>query len=234
MGRSVTGCSKQTHPSSEFLNTVSLKEEIEMKAFCVRMIMVTLLTGLPLVQAWSDDGNHYGQYVRELVQVSNHHVFPAGPDVDGATILIRDFTNRIIRATITSAALEPDTAYSIWWGVFNYPEYCATPHSCTPGDLGNPAVRASVFWGGGFLADANGYTNTSLVLLPGKTDRELFANMSDAGLENFGGAEIHVVIRSHGPVGIAGAVADQIGTAFLACPGGNNCINAFASIHSSN
>lgn len=208
-----------------------------MKATRASLISILLLAGLASTQAWGEDsGYHYGQYVSESVEVSNHHIFPDGPDVDGATILIRDFRNRVINATITSAAYEPDTAYSIWWAVFNYPEYCLTPYACALVDIPNPEVRVSIFWGGGYVSDANGYANTSLRLLPGKTNRELFANMSDAGLENFEGAEIHVVMRSHGPVGVAGKVADQIGTAFMACPGGvpSGCQNVFASIHRTN
>lgn len=176
-----------------------------------------------------------GFYVDESVEVSNHFMFPNGPEVDGATILVRDFRNKVVRIDVTSAALDPDTAYSIWLAVFNSPDQCATPGGCVVSDIFNPDVRASVFWGGGLISDANGYGSTTMTLQPGKTKRELFAIEADLGLQDIRNAEIHVVLRSHGPTGLAGRVADQLGTANVACPGGNpmNCINAFFSVHPS-
>ena len=172
--------------------------------------------------------------VKESVEVSNHVIFNTSDIVDGATILIRDVRNRVINATITSRALDPDTAYSIWWAVFNNPQFCAEAFSCKVSDLevfgGDPRIKASVFWGGGFVSDGFGTANTSLRLTPGRTQRELFAQTQDHGLKNFWDSEIHVVLRSHGPTGLAGTVAEQIGTANLACPPAG-CQNAFASIH---
>ncbi len=169
---------------------------------------------------------------RESVEVSDHLIFGTTTTVNGATILVRDKRNRVINATITSRALEPDTAYSIWWAVFNYPRFCIEPYRCALADLGpqgDPRVKPSVFWAGGFLSDIYGFANTAIRLVPGRTKRELFAG-GDFGLQNFGGAEIHVVLRSHGTAGMAGPVAQQIGTASEACPP-EMCSNVFASIH---
>ena len=80
------------------------------------------------------------------------------------------------------------------------------------------------------MTDGTGTVNTAVEITPGRTDRELFANTEDYGLQNFWGAEIHVVMRSHGPTGLAGTVAQQVGTANLACPP-EGCSNEFASIH---
>ena len=172
----------------------------------------------------------------ESVEVANHHVFNTTDEVDGATILIRNYRDEIVEATITSRALEADTAYSIWWAVFNRPQFCNVPYECGVGDLeiqgGDPRVRASVFWGGGFVSDSMGYANTAITLRPGRTSRELFAQSRPYGLRNLRNAELHVVLRSHGLAGDAGPVAQQIGTASEACPD-TGCFNAFASIHSS-
>ena len=65
---------------------------------------------------------------------------------------------------------------------------------------------------------------------PRRTERELFASSRNSGLRNLKGSEIHVVLRSHGPAGVAGTIAEQIGTANLACPS-EGCQNVYTSIH---
>ncbi len=171
---------------------------------------------------------------REAVSVSDHLRFNTTDVVDGATILARDSNQGIITATISTRALEPDTAYSIWWAIFNQPGVCAEPYRCAVSDLevfgGDPRVNASVFWAGGFISDQSGIANTSLQLGLGRTNRELFAQTENHGLQNLLGAEIHVVLRTHGRAGVAGSIAEQIGTANMACPA-DGCQNVFASIH---
>ncbi|ANM29935.1 hypothetical protein ABI59_10645 [Acidobacteria bacterium Mor1] len=169
----------------------------------------------------------------ESVEAGEHLVFGTDRTVDGATILVRDFSQRQVNADISTSSLEADTAYSIWWAVFNHPEFCIEPNACALADLGSlgdPRVRPSVFWAGGFVSDAFGSANHSIRLGVGPTTRELFAKTQPWGLLNLRGAEIHVVLRTHGPVGVAGPVHKQIGTALEACPAGG-CANVFASIH---
>ena len=208
-------------------------------------LLTTLLAVFGPLAAYADDsaGNtprcRPSMPVMESIERSDHVIFGTDESVFGATTLIRDFRNCVVNVNVTSTALEAHWAYSIWIAVFNQPEYCATPNACVVADLeafgGDPRIRASVFWGGGFVADGTGSGNTSFVILPGRTSRELFANTGDYGLQNFGGAEIHVVLRSHGMAGMWGPVADQIGTAGLACPpsppDGPGCVNEFASFH---
>lgn len=176
----------------------------------------------------------YAANVKESIQIADHYMFQPAPAeatiAPGATILIRDLKNRVITATLTSAALEAHTAYSIWWVVFNRPQNCATPWKCGSGDLSNSAVGPSVFWAGGFLSDADGYGDTQIELVQGRTKRELFGPMKATGLQNIFAAEIHLVLRTHGPAGVAGPVADQIGSADLACPA-DGCKNVFFSVH---
>ena len=170
----------------------------------------------------------------EVVQVADHLRFNTTEMVNGATVLVRDLRHRQVNATISSNALAPDTAYSIWWAIFNRPQFCAIPNACSVTDLppfgGDPRIRASVFWGGGFVSDAFGTANTSLRLRPGRTGRELFAGTRNYGLMNLARAEIHLVLRTHGVAGQAGPLATQVGTASEACPA-EGCSNVFASIH---
>lgn len=189
-------------------------------------IVASLAMAMPLTA----NADHF---VKESVQVADHFMFNPGGDpiiAPGATILIRDFRAGIITATMTSAALTPDYAYSIWWVVFNRPQHCAVPKQCQISDLMNDAVKPSVFWGGGLLADGDGYGTTQLELRRGRTDRELFANTKNYGLQNLKKAEIHLVLRSHDDIGVAGTVAKQLGTANEACPA-ILCRNVFFSVH---
>ena len=65
----------------------------------------------------------------------------------------------------------------------------------------------------------------------GKNDREVFAG-GNYGLRAMSRAEVHLVIRSHGPAGVAGSLAMQIGTADESCPM-SGCQNQFFSLHPS-
>jgi hypothetical protein len=221
---------------------LNAKRETNMKTICAIAVFLASFGPLPL---YADDGSsdkprcRPSMPVRESIEISDHVIFGTDQAVFGATTLIRDLRNCVINVDVTTTALEANWAYSIWVAVFNHPEYCATPDACVVSDLeafgGDPRIRASVFWGGGLVADGTGAGNTSFVILPGRTDRELFANTRDYGLQNFGGAEIHIVLRSHGLAGMWGPVSDQIGTAGLACPPsppeGPGCVNEFASFH---
>ena len=64
------------------------------------------------------------------------------------------------------------------------------PGACALADLGpngDPRVRPSVFWAGGFVSDAFGSANHSIRLGVGPTNRELFANTQPWGLLNLRG-----------------------------------------------
>lgn len=191
--------------------------------------VATLVVTLPLTAHAAKGG-----FVDESIQVADHFMIQPNSQpatiAPGATILIRDHKADVITATVTSSALMPGHVYSIWWVVFNRPWKCATPYQCGSGDLSNSGVRGSVFWGGGIMANSDGYGTTQLELRPGRTKRELFGPMTEIGLRNLRGAEIHVVLRTHGPAGEAGTVALQLGTVDDACPAAG-CANSFFSLH---
>ena len=175
----------------------------------------------------------------ESVEVSDLHVFPGEPPttkVAGAVVLVRDFRNRVVDATISTSALQPGHAYSLLWAVFNNPWFCSDP--CNVNDLevmgGDPRIDVSVFWAGGLLADENGYGSTTIKLVPGRTGREPFAMSNDSGLRpsRLALAHIRVGLRDHGPA-TTGLIAQQLGTTNEACLNEppNPCFNAFISFH---
>ena len=176
-----------------------------------------------------------GRWAAESVEISDFYVFNTDQKVNGATILVRDFVNRVIDVDLSIDALDPGGAYSIWVAVFNNPWYCSD--ACGLDDLPgiNPAadkrVRPSVFYGGGFLADSGGSGTASFKIVPGRTSRELFAATENYGLERLWGSEIHIVLRSHGAA-VTGSVANQIGTASGTCNTATGmCQNVFTSFH---
>ena len=176
----------------------------------------------------------------ESVEVSDLYVFPGEPPttkVAGGVVLIRDFRNRVVTATLSTSALTPGHAYSLLWAVFNNPWFCSYP--CNVNDLealgGDPRTDVSVFWAGGLLADENGYGSATIRLVPGPTSREPFAGSNSSGLRQtrFGWAEIRVGVRDHGPA-TTGMIAKQIGTSNESClnePPKDPCFNAFISFH---
>ncbi len=198
------------------------------------IVLTTTLIATGIAYADLNQGYQTSRAVRESVQVSDMFVFNTDIAIQGGAILVRDLNNKVIRASISTNDLMPNGAYSIWWAVFNFPEYCADPANCRVSDLevfgGDPRVQASVFWGGGFVADALGHGEANIVLTPGTTERELFGRTQNFGLKNFADSHIHIALRSHGMAGAAGPVSEQIGSADGACPP-EGCFNAFNSIH---
>ncbi len=194
--------------------------------------LIALVLGVVATSAAAKDNGGW-PHVRESVEVSDLFAIGTTNKVNGGVILIRDFHNRVINATMTTSAAVPDAAYSMWWAVFNFPQFCIVPRMCSSADIGSPdrdpRVKPSVFWAGGFVADSYGSANTSLRLVPGRTNREVFAG-TDFGLISVRGPEIHLVLRTHETAGVAGPVAQQIGTAGEACPM-SGCVNEFFSTH---
>lgn len=95
--------------------------------------------------------------------------------------------------------VEPDHAHTVWWVVFNNPNACTD--SCGLDDLARPAVNATVMWATGDVSDRHGAIDLTAHLNEGELPLEPFGLPGDDdGLVNADKAEIHAVVRSHGPV----------------------------------
>lgn len=108
-----------------------------------------------------------------------------------------------VRVEIDTTELGAGNAYTVWWIIFNNPDACdldGVP-GCQGNDLG--AVEGSVMNATGRVADADGNAQFTAFLPvgfmhtepPSGNIRQVFG----PGLQNLKGAEIHVVIRCHGP-----------------------------------
>ena len=143
--------------------------------------------------------------------------------------------NEAAFATISTSGLTPDHVVTLWWAIFNNPEFCATP-ACAPSDLNNPAVNGSLQFGGAQVvglngrADFGGYLavgdNTGFHLLP---QFPLMPNPAP-GLVNPKGATIHLVIRTHGPASADPTILNQQLTSFGGGCSVNPCSNIQAAL----
>lgn len=109
---------------------------------------------------------------------------------------------------VTTTGLEAGSAYTVWWIVFNHPEFCDNPieglTSCGEADLFSDDVGASVLYAAGHVVGASGQASFADGLKVGDLSgcQEPFAGFGICrdGLTNPSGAEIHLVIRSHDDV----------------------------------
>lgn len=132
-----------------------------------------------------------------------------------------------ITVNYKAEGLIPGHTYTLWWVVWNYPYNCigtGTPEEpippCNEPDFGNPdGVGVDVLYAGGHLAGNSGKVNISAHLNEGDTKesiRELFQLGAPIGLLDAQTAEIHPVLRSHGPA-IPGLVNEQISSYLGGC-----------------
>lgn len=101
---------------------------------------------------------------------------------------------------IQTAELIPGDAVTVWWVIFNNPSACAgyPDEACTLGDLlGNTAaVGGEVTYAAGHVIGESGMGNFAGHLSVGHTSQEWFGT----GFTNPTGAEIHLVVHTHGQV----------------------------------
>lgn len=102
----------------------------------------------------------------------------------------------------------PAGAYTTWWVFFNNPDACEIPvpeigAKCGGGagdDFANPAVETSIYWSSGGIVESNGngaFADAAWVGedrgTPGEQD------LQGSGLLNPKGAEVHYIVKYHGP-----------------------------------
>ena len=133
--------------------------------------------------------------------------------VTGSAQLIR--TNSKVSMTMQIDSLIAGHTYTVWWVIWNQPQNCTVEFECSDADFGIPDdVEVEVLYAAGHLVGASGQGNFAGSLKENDTDGSINA---DFGLDSYGGlqdartAEVHLVLRSHGPA-IPGQVNEQIST----------------------
>ena len=134
-------------------------------------------------------------------------------DISGTSTLHRNKNG--ITVNFKATGLNPG-AYTIWWVIWNNPQDCATPDECNDGDFGQAVlVEVEVMYAAGHVVGNNGKGNFSAHLNAGDDTPEsmntAFGFPSVGGLRvgNTFDAEVHIVLRTHGPT-VPGLVNDQI------------------------
>lgn len=147
--------------------------------------------------------------------------FGAGTLVAGAEASITT-NNGGANFTLHTSELTPGDAVTVWWIIFNNPEYCdhgtGVPNGALCGGLdlsvrgGDPLIESSVLYAAGHVIGGSGSGNYGGHLSVGDNSGANFG----PGLLNPQGAEIHMVVRTHGPA-IPGQIPEQIHTFNGAC-----------------
>jgi hypothetical protein len=137
--------------------------------------------------------------------------------------------------TFHSQGLTPGTVATAWWVFFNDPNECIT-NPCRVADLlTNPASQPSLLYAAGRIVGPDGALDLGSFRAAGDTTGgESFPPFpaTNPGLLYPKKAEVHIVIRTHGPalLGDAAALAAQLTTFNGGCPP-NTCANVQVSIH---
>lgn len=136
--------------------------------------------------------------------------------VVGSSRLVRNAAGVSYRLSTTG--LEPGTAATLWIVIFNEPENCATS-PCGEPDLFDPAVVTDVMYGAGSLVGGSGKATFAGHRAVRDESRSLWEvlGLPSPGLLDAREAEIHLIVRTHGPV-IAGMARQMTSTFNGGCP----------------
>jgi hypothetical protein len=169
--------------------------------------------------------------------------FSDGSVVEGATSQLVRTDSGISLSQRTSAPA--GHAVTVWWVIFNNPENCAgaegVPTRCAEPDLFNPDVEGSVQYAAGHVVGAAGTYSVGSYLAEGDTANcpfEAFGFLC-AGLIDARKADVHLVVRTHGPK-LTAFMPGQIKSFEAACTpesslglgdGPNTCMDMQFAVH---
>jgi hypothetical protein len=123
-------------------------------------------------------------------------------------------TGNGISWTIKTDSLTPGDVVTIWYVIFNHPGACANSDAdggarCAGGDLSNRDVDASVMWAAGTIVGGAGTAGWGGHLNVGELNSPHPVIGNGQGLDHPRGAEVHLVVETHGPAR-PGYIPDQL------------------------
>ena len=145
----------------------------------------------------------------------------------GGGMLVRDADG--VFMTLNTAGLVPGTVATAWLAIFNTPAACAT-NPCTPADFTNPSAHGALVNIGGRVIGADGSATFGGFRAVGDTTG--IERGTAAGLILPLTAEIHLVVRTHGPAILndLNMLNLQLTTFNGGCPP-NTCTTIQSSVH---
>ncbi|WP_157041702.1 hypothetical protein [Nitriliruptor alkaliphilus] len=124
---------------------------------------------------------------------------PVPPALVGSSTLVR--TDHGISVTLETSQLQPDHVVTLWWIVANAPEECEAGlpglSRCGPADHLAGRGAMSVHHAAGRVAGVGGSARYGAHLRVGDPTTALFEG--DPGLTDARGAEVILILKSHGP-----------------------------------
>lgn len=156
-------------------------------------------------------------------------------------------TSNGLSARLATSSLEAGDVVTMWWVIFNDPAECKAGMGvlsrCGHADQLAGRGGVSVVHAAGRIVDDDSTASYGAHLRVGDTSRALKGD----GLTNLAGAEVILVLKTHGPK-IPGGVADQLRTfaggchdqsdvpdgapeALIGSPGPNDCGEVQVSVH---
>jgi hypothetical protein len=106
--------------------------------------------------------------------------------------------NDRVRYKIRTNGLPPG-AYTVWMVVINNPENCVG--DCDEADVfENPATNSSAFWTDGGIVESDGIGKFRGEAKVGEISSDPRQHIFGPGLVNPEGAEVHLIVKYHGPV----------------------------------
>ncbi|MEH6537130.1 MAG: hypothetical protein V7719_12100 [Psychroserpens sp.] len=177
-------------------------------SLCLAFVMVSC-SNEPLTDSATDS--------ESLLKARNHSstsiVYPHNGEESGTSTLHRSKNGVTINFKVEN--LTPGYAYTLWWVIWNNPGNCGVPNACLDTDFGiADQVAVEVLYATGHVIGNSGKGNFSAHLSVGDDSgsiNSLFGLPPAGGLQsgNAFGAEVHAVLRSHGPA-VPGVVDEQI------------------------
>lgn len=130
--------------------------------------------------------------------------FETGDPIEGSrSTLLRTDVGLVM--TLQTSNLDPGHAYTIWWVVFNNPDSCEDgigEAACSEGDLVSPDVNLTLAPAAGTIVGGSGHGSFGGFLRVGDSSDLVGEGtpLMTGPLMNPRGAEVHLVVRGHGPV----------------------------------
>lgn len=152
----------------------------------------------------SANGRHSRITMRPVIDPIN------GDIIVGKSKLLRSGNG--VFMNLKTSTLLPDHAFTIWWVIWNFPENCTIPGACSEVDFAiGEAVGVDVMYAAGNISNKAGKSYFAGHLSEGDFSGSIneLLGFKPIGLLDSKKAEIHLVVRSHGPI-IPGQVEEQI------------------------